>query len=121
MSKSSRPKGTASRTDGKRAQAKIDKIRTAVAALDYVCTGTLLQRRKSCGKPTCACATSPKARHGPYYEWTRREGDRLAHTVLQHAAVPTMRKAIANNRRLRKLIRAWERQSLRVALATEDE
>ena len=88
--------------------------------MDYVCTGTLHCRTKSCGKPGCACATDKNARHGPYFEWTRRESGRLAHTVLAPAAVDLLRRALKNNRRLRKLVRAWERESMRVARATED-
>ena len=33
--------------------------------------GSLSERAIKCGKPGCACAQDPKARHGPYYSLTR--------------------------------------------------
>ena len=33
--------------------------------------GSLSERAVKCGKPGCACAQDPKARHGPYYSLTR--------------------------------------------------
>ena len=32
--------------------------------------GSLSERTVKCGKPGCACAQDPKARHGPYYSLT---------------------------------------------------
>ena len=33
--------------------------------------GSLGERFMKCGKPSCACHTDPKARHGPYFVLTR--------------------------------------------------
>ena len=33
--------------------------------------GSLSKRAIKCGKPGCACAHDPKARHGPYFSLTR--------------------------------------------------
>ena len=121
MPKSTRRIERGGRSARQRAESQLSAIRTQVAALDYVCSGTLLKRTKVCGKPQCACASKPEARHGPYYEWSRREKGRLAHTVLPLEAVSILRRAIENNRRLRKLLRAWERESARVALASDNE
>ena len=33
--------------------------------------GSLSERTIRCGKPGCACAHDPNARHGPYYSLTR--------------------------------------------------
>lgn len=33
--------------------------------------GSLGERLIKCGKPNCACATDPQARHGPYFSLTR--------------------------------------------------
>ena len=48
---------------------KIGRIRAELTAIEYLCSGTLHQRTKVCGRPTCRCAQDPSARHGPYYEW----------------------------------------------------
>ncbi len=120
MRKSRRRTPSITPASSARAEAAIQKVHAQIAALDYVATGTLYSRTKTCGQPKCACATDRTARHVPYFEWTRLKQGRLAHTVLRPTAAALLRKAIANNRRLRKLIRAWEQESLRVALATEE-
>ena len=51
------------------ARLRIERIRGELASIDYLCSGTLLERTKVCGKPNCRCATDPAARHGPYYDW----------------------------------------------------
>ena len=49
------------------ARERIARIRAALNGMDYLCSGTLLERMKICGKPGCRCAQDPQARHGPYY------------------------------------------------------
>ena len=108
MRKSRRRTPKITQATSTKAEAAIQKVRARIAALDYVATGTLSSRTKTCGQPKCACAADPKARHGPYYEWARLERGRLAHSVLRPAAATLLRRAIANHRQLRELIRAWE-------------
>jgi hypothetical protein len=89
----------------------IREIRRRVAQLEYVCSGTLLRRTKTCGRKTCRCAQDPDARHGPYYEWSRLEQGRLVHTTLSAEEGQQMAEAIRSYRLLRRLIRLWERAS----------
>jgi hypothetical protein len=96
------------------AQARIAKIRQAVGAFDYMCSGTLLQRTKVCGKPTCRCAQDPAARHGPYYEWTHLREGKLLHRVVSPQQAAILRQAIANQRRLKQLVRTWEDETERL-------
>lgn len=91
---------------------RIVEIRAEIARMEYVCSGTLLRRRKVCGKPGCRCARDPSGRHGPYYEWTRREDDKLVHSVLSSEEGKQLALAIRNSRRLRRLLRQWQRESL---------
>lgn len=96
---------------------KITQIRNRISAFDFACSGTLSERTTVCGKPTCRCAKDPHARHGPYYEWTRREDGRLAHTNLSVDEAKVLRRAIRNYREIQKLLRQWERESLKVIRA----
>src|ERR1035437_6467978 len=41
------------------ARARIAGIRDAINAVDYLCSGTLLEHMTRCGKPGCRCATDP--------------------------------------------------------------
>lgn len=99
--------------------ARIEAIRSKILQMDYVCSGSLLKRTKVCGKPYCRCARDPEARHGPYWEWSRLEGGRLVHSVVSASQAKLLARAIRNHREIRKLLRRWERESLR-AIKLED-
>ncbi len=99
---------------------RIAKIRESLEAFDLACSGTLIQRRKVCGKPGCRCAEDPEARHGPYYEWTRRHRGKLLHRVVSAEQARMIRLAIKNHRAILKLLRRWEAQTVRVIEALRE-
>jgi hypothetical protein len=99
------------------ARQRITQIRDEIVQLKYICSGTLLHRTKVCGKAACRCAVDRDARHGPYYEWTRRQGDRLVHSVLGPAEAALFAQALRNYRSVRRLLRRWERASVRAIQA----
>ena len=82
--------------------------------MDYVCSGTLLERMKTCGQPACRCAQDPAARHGPYYEWGHMKAGKLVHRLVSAEQAVLLRRAIGNYRRLRKLLRSWEVETERL-------
>ena len=92
-------------------QEKIAEIHRTLAAMEYLSSGTLLKRTKRCGNPQCRCARDPAARHGPYYEWSHLKAGKLRHRTLTPKQAELMRLAIANNRKAKKLLRAWEVQT----------
>jgi len=96
------------------ARERIARIRDALSAIDYLCSGTLLQRTKVCGKPGCRCAQDPSARHGPYYEWGHMKGGRLVHRTVSPEQATILQLAIANHRKAKKLMRAWENETERL-------
>ena len=102
------------------AQRRIGEIRQAITEMDLVCAGTLSRRMRRCGKPNCRCARDPVALHGPYYEWTRWEKKRLAHTNIPPDQVAALQRAIRNHRSIRKLLARWQRQSVRLILNPEE-
>ncbi len=95
----------------KTAEKKVAEIQRRIAAMEYLSSGTLLKRTKVCGNPSCRCAQDPAARHGPYYEWSYLKGGRLRHRSLTPKQAELMRQAIANYRKTKKLLRAWEVQT----------
>jgi hypothetical protein len=97
-----------------KAHGRIAEIHRTLASLQYLSSGTLLKRTKLCGNPRCHCATDPAARHGPYYEWSYLKGGKLRHRTLTAAQAERMELAIANYRKAKKLLKAWELQSLRL-------
>ena len=96
------------------ARERIAHIRDVLSTMEYLCSGTLLKRFKLCGKPGCRCAQDPDARHGPYYEWGHMKGGKLVHKTVSPEQAATLRLAIANYRKARKLLRDWENQTERL-------
>jgi hypothetical protein len=90
------------------ARQRIARIRAAINEMEYLSSGTLLRRMKVCGKPGCRCADDPDARHGPYYEWGHMKGRKLVHRMVTAEQAEILRRAIANYRNARKLMKDWE-------------
>ena len=97
-----------------RASKSIAEIQSELAAMDYVCSGTLLKRMKTCGKPACPCTQDPTARHGPHHEWGHMKGGKLVHRHVSAEQAILLRRAITNYRRLRKLLLSWENETERL-------
>jgi hypothetical protein len=95
-------------------QERIGEIHHALSGMQYLSSGTLQKRMKRCGNPRCRCATDPAARHGPYYEWSYMKAGKLHHRTLTPKQAEMMRLAIANSRKVKKLLKAWELQTLRL-------
>jgi hypothetical protein len=87
---------------------------TGMLTMQYLSSGTLLKRTKVCGNPRCHCATDPAERHGPYYEWSHMKAGKLRHHTLTPEQAGLMRLAIANHRKVKQLLRAWEVQTQRL-------
>ncbi|MBI4934897.1 MAG: hypothetical protein HY828_13525 [Actinobacteria bacterium] len=102
-----------------RIRARSRVLRQAIDALDYLASGTLLTRTKVCGRATCRCAVDPAARHGPYYEWTRRSEGRLVHYVVSADQAQLIALAINNHRAVQRLLAAWERETAAEILQEE--
>lgn len=91
---------------------KIAEIQRTLSGMEYLSSGTLLKRMKVCGNPRCHCASNPAARHGPYFEWSYLKAGKLHHRTLTPEQAEIMRRAIANQRKAKKLLRVWEAQTL---------
>jgi hypothetical protein len=98
----------------KEIRANIAAIRQALSEMEYLCTGTLLKRTKVCGDPGCRCKIDRAARHGPYYEWGFLKGGKLRHRMLSPERAKLMEQAIGNHRKVKKLLKAWEEQTVRL-------
>jgi hypothetical protein len=103
----------------KQARARIARLRARLEGIEYLCSGTLAERMKRCGKPGCRCATDPAARHGPYYEWGHMHEGKLVHRTVSARQAAVLRLAIANYRTVRRLLREWEVETERL-IESED-
>jgi hypothetical protein len=105
---------TPSKRHVQRARERIERIRASLAGLELLCSGTLVQRMMSCGKPNCRCASDPAARHGPYYQWGRMRAGKPTHRYVTEQQAQILRQAIANYRAVKKLLREWEDNTERI-------
>lgn len=95
-------------------QENIAAIQRVVSTVQYLSSGTLLKRTKLCGNRNCRCHVDRAARHGPYYEWGFVKGGKLRHRMLSPERAELMHQAIANYRKVKKLLKAWEAQTVRL-------
>jgi hypothetical protein len=97
-----------------RARQRIQALREELTRIDYVCSGTLLVRMNTCGKPNCRCAQDPAARHGPYYQWGHMKAGKPVYRLVSSEQAELLRGATANYRKMKKLLRAWEAETERI-------
>lgn len=86
-------------------------LKQGLAQLEYFCKGTVLKRMMKCGKATCACATDPAKRHGPYYELTYKAAGKTVNVKLSPEAAPLYRSASLQYRKLKTLLTRLEKLS----------
>ena len=98
----------------KQAHQRIARIRSELNAMDYFSSGTLMRRTKICGNPRCRCAQEPEGRHGPYYQWGHMKGGKLVHRTVSSQQAAILGLAIANYRKARELMKAWEDKTERL-------
>lgn len=106
-----------SKEDAKR---RIAEIKGRIQEIEHVCAGTLVKRTKVCGKSNCQCATDASKRHGPYYEWTKLHSGKFARRSLSDIAARILREAIKGRREVLRLLRQWERETLKIIKAPTD-
>jgi len=87
-------------------------LQRALSRIGYFRHGTLLKRMMSCGKPTCACKTSPPLLHGPYYQWTRKVDGKTVTVNFSAEQAKVLEKWIATGRELDRILAQMERISM---------
>ena len=98
----------------RQARERIGRLRDTLATVDYLCSGTLLKSLMQCGKLSCRCHQDPGARHGPYYRWGHMKAGKLVHRYVSAEQARVLRQAIANYRKVKELLRAWEVETERI-------
>ncbi len=99
---------------------RIAALKAQILAIEHIARGSLLERMKRCGKPTCRCAEDPAARHGPYFEWGRITAGSRASTHVSPPMAVKLAQAIENRRKLERLLHRWEALTLRALQAEID-
>jgi hypothetical protein len=103
-----------SREQTQKIKRRIEAIGHRITTMGNVAQGTVTKRTKVCGKSNCRCAHDPAARHGPYYEWTRREKGRYLHSVISPQQAEELLTAIDNHKRVLALLARWSGETARI-------
>jgi len=80
----------------------VRELGTRLAQPQPMRRGSLSERYVKCSKPGCACATNPKARHGPYYSLTRAVGGQTHSRFLSAEEAELVREQIATGQQFRQ-------------------
>jgi hypothetical protein len=87
-------------------QAKREQLKARLVEIGDMRPGSLVERFRKCGKPTCHCAEKEAAGHGPCYSLTHAvEGKTVTRVIPQGVAVEHTRQQIAEYHRFRDLVR----------------
>ena len=69
--------------------------------------GSVSERYVKCSKPGCACATNPRARHGPYFSLTRAVGGQTHSRFLSSEEAALVREQIARGQQFRQRVETY--------------
>ena len=76
-----------------------------LASVGFIWTGTLQQRRLTCGKPQCACHRDPDARHGPYFYWTTKKEQKTVSRKVSEEEAQILERWIDNRRTVEAILK----------------
>jgi hypothetical protein len=92
---------------------KVAELRVALSQTADMRPGSLVQRFKVCGKPTCHCAREGDPGHGPSWSLTHAVAGKTITRVIPHNAVDATQAQIAEYKHFRvtarDLVEASER------------
>ena len=113
------------KADGRREQAlrhyerEYEDLKLQLQTVGYVLQGSVTERWNQCGRPWCHCRKDPQSRHGPYYQWSWKEGGKTKSVYLDADQAMQCREWIGNHRELERLLKRMRAVSLRVARLRE--
>ncbi|MDQ2710518.1 MAG: hypothetical protein M3Z25_24150 [Actinomycetota bacterium] len=90
-------------------------LQDQIRELGFIAPGSVIERYTACGSPGCRCHADPPARHGPYYQYTRKLAGKTLTRRLDPAQVQLYREWIANRRHLDRLLAEMDNLSRQAA------
>jgi hypothetical protein len=86
-------------------EARYRQLAAQLAEIGLISSGSITHRYTVCGTPGCRChGEDPSQRHGPYYQWTAKEGGKTVTRRLNADEAKLYSEWIANDRKMRRLI-----------------
>ena len=75
-----------------------------LSQIGWIASGSVASRTERCNKASCACASDPARRHGPYWHFTAKVGGKTVNKRLSERDAGLYNEWIANDRTVRSLL-----------------
>lgn len=95
------------------------RIAEKLAAIDFALPGTVLTRMMRCGNKGCRCRAEPPQLHGPYLQWTRKEGGKTITKMISQDQLDRYQPWLDNARQLRELVHQLETLTIQTVQRAE--
>lgn len=82
-----------------------NELKQQLAEIGQMCPGSLIERYRKCGKPSCHCARPGAQGHGPSWSLTRTVQGKTVTKIIPAAALEETRAQVAEYQRFRALSR----------------
>lgn len=89
-----------------------------LAAIGFIWPGSIQIQWIKCGKPGCACAHNPQARHGPYVHWTTKRNGRTVCRLLHSPETELLTEWVENRREMDRILSEMKQISQRALSVT---
>jgi hypothetical protein len=101
---------------------EIDRLRARYRALQdqvrdigFIALGSVIERYTVCGTPGCRCHAEPPAKHGPYFQYSRKLDGKTLTRRLTAEQAERYREWITNRRALDRVIDQMDQLSQQIA------
>jgi len=81
------------------------ELAEGLAEIGLISSGSITRRYTRCGTPGCRCHADPPQPHGPYHQWTAKVNGKTVTRRLTDQEAKLYQEWIANDRRMRRLIK----------------
>lgn len=80
-----------------------EQVKARIGELGFAIPGSVISRYSVCGTTGCKCHRDPPAKHGPYFQYTRKLAGKTITRKVDADQVDQYREWIANRRLLDQL------------------
>jgi len=80
------------------------EVKQQIHEVGFICGGSLVERRMTCGNPKCPCSRDPEKLHGPYRQLSWKEKGKSVSRFLSSDETALYREWIDNRHKLSAII-----------------
>lgn len=96
-------------------RARYRALQRQITDVGFIATGSVIERYTVCGTDRCRCHGDPPARHGPYFQYTRKLAGKTLTRRLTAEQAQRYREWITNRHRLDGLVAEMDQTSRQAA------